>query len=223
MKLLREFFISPNETEHLMEKNEKTGEVNNIFIRGIFAQSELQNKNGRSYPDHILEREAYRLQTMIAENKLTGDLDHPEKPEVLLKNAAIIITKLKKDGNNYIGEAKILKETRHGMTAWGLAKGGYKFGTSTRGLGSLTEKNGVNIVNEDYRWLTNDLVADPSAPDAWCESILENKEFFIDNGMIREDVAMSYYNRLHRLPSAQLEQGIVNMFNDWLNEDDFKK
>jgi len=214
MKLLREFY-SPHETDNLLV--EQDGEKH-IRIKGIFAQSNLKNKNGRYYSEEILDRELYKLQKQIAESKLTGELDHPEKPEIILKNAAIKIESLKKDKANYVGEAKIMKSTPNGAIAWGLAKEGIKFGTSTRGLGTLEEKEGISYVKEDYSWLTNDLVADPSAPDAWVESILEQADWYIENGYIKENVVETYKNKLHKLSKEELSEGVAKMFQEFLND-----
>jgi len=218
MRLLREFH-SPLDTESYIKEDDKGNK--NVFIKGIFAQAETKNKNGRIYPNSILERECYKLQKMIAEDKLTGDLDHPKEPEVLLKNAAIKILSLKKDGSNYVGEARIMKSVPNGAIAYGLAKEGIKFGTSTRGLGTLKEKEGTNYVNEDYNWLTNDVVADPSAPDAWVDCIMEKTDFYIENGYIKENVAITYKNRISNLNKEEgvtIKEKLIGLYDNFLKE-----
>jgi hypothetical protein len=218
MKILREFF-EPTETENVLVEG-KNGEKD-IFVKGVFAQAETKNRNGRIYPNTIMERELYKLQKMIAEDKLTGELDHPEKPEVLLQNAAIKILNLQKNGNNVIGEARIMKSTPKGGIAYGLAKEGIKFGTSTRGLGSLQEKEGINVVQEDFNWLTNDLVADPSAPDAWVDSIMEQADYYIEKGYIKENVVGTYKNRLANISKEEgenLKEKTVKLFDNFLKE-----
>lgn len=221
MKLLREFH-SPEEYQHIVKEDPVTKEKD-VFLRGIFAQSEITNKNGRIYPKSILERECNNLQAMIKENRLVGNLDHPpENPEIRLQDAAILITRLELDDNNVIGEAKILKSTPQGAILYGLAKDGVKIGTSTRGLGSIEEKsidgNMVKVVAENFKWITSDAVADPSAPEAFLNSILEKKEWIFENGGIKEDKAQTYYNMAKSMPKAQLESGIVTLFQDFMND-----
>jgi hypothetical protein len=124
MRLLREFY-TPSEVNTLIVEHASSGEKN-VYINGVFAEAETKNKNGRIYPIAVMEREAYKLKKLIAEGKLTGELDHPEKPEILLQNAAIKITSLTQQGNQFIGEAKILKDTPKGAIAYALAKEGIK-------------------------------------------------------------------------------------------------
>ena len=218
MKIIREFYSS-QETESYL-KEEADGEKN-IFVKGIFAQSETKNKNGRIYESGTLDRELYKLQKMIAEDRLTGELDHPKEPEVLLKHAAMKIISLKKDGNNYVGEAKIMKSVPNGAIAYGLAKEGIKFGTSTRGLGTLEDRDGTSYVKEDYNWLTNDLCADPSCEVAWVESIMEKADYYIDNGYIKENVHETYMNRLKNISKEEgntLKDKTIKLYNEFLQE-----
>lgn len=216
MKLLREFF-NPGESDvkSVLVENKETGEKD-VYIKGIFGQADSVNRNGRSYPEAIMDRELYKLQKQIAEGRLTGELDHPEKPEMKLANAAFKITSLKKDGKNYIGEGRIMKDVPRGAIAYGLAKEGIQFGVSTRALGSLKEQNGVNVVQPDLMWITADIVGDPSCKDAMVETIYEGKEWLIEDGIIKEDTLVTLQNELKSLTTSQLKEGTVKIFNDFM-------
>jgi len=219
MRLLREF-TAPHDCETALLENKTTGE-RSVIVRGPFAVAEAKNKNGRVYPAEILERECYKLNKMIAENKLTGELDHPEKPDVLLQNAAIKITSLSRSGNNFLGEARIMKETPKGAIAYALAKEGITFGTSTRGLGSTEIRESTTYVKADFNWLTNDLVADPSAPGAWVESIMEKAAYFIEEGYIKENVHQTYLNKIHNLSKeegASFDAKVLALFESFIKQ-----
>lgn len=216
MRLLREF-IDFQQVENVLLEDKQSGEKN-LIVRGIYAQSETKNRNGRIYPKHILERECYNLQKLISENKLTGALDHPEKPELRLEDACMLITKLQMDGNNVIGEARVLKDTPKGAIAYGLAKGGVKLGTSTRGLGTITERSEGNLVNEDYKWITSDLVGNPSCQAAFLDSIMEKQEWIWDNGYIKEDVIGTYYNKLKALPKSKINEAVSEIYTDFFSK-----
>jgi hypothetical protein len=180
MKLFREI---NEEVEILTEETEK-GE-RKYFIEGIFLQGNLQNRNGRIYPMEVLEREAARYRkNFIDQKRAFGELGHPEGPTINLERASHMITSLERDGNNYIGKAKVL-DTPYGKIVKNLVDEGAKLGVSSRGIGSLEEKKGVNYVKDDFQLATAaDIVADPSAPDAFVNGILEGKEWVYQAGLL---------------------------------------
>jgi hypothetical protein len=147
------------------------------FINGVFMQAETQNRNGRIYPSRILEREVKRYDNeFIQTSRAIGELNHPQHPNVNPERASHLITELNAEGNNYVGKAQIL-DTPMGNIVKGLLDGGVNIGVSSRGVGSLKKKKGVNEVQSDYRLLTVDIVSDPSAPDAFVEGIMEGKQW----------------------------------------------
>ena len=157
------------------------------YIQGVFLQGEIKNRNGRVYPIDILEREVGRYTTEnISKNRALGELGHPEGPTVNLDRASHKIESLVREGNNYIGKAKLL-DTPMGQIAKSLLDEGVSLGVSSRGVGSLREMGGANYVRDDYQLATAaDIVADPSAPDAFVEGIMEGKEWVWDNGLLKE-------------------------------------
>lgn len=160
------------------EKNGKKEQ----YITGVFMQAEQKNRNGRIYPRHILEREVNRYnQEYVQKNRAFGELGHPDAPTINLDRVSHMITSLKADGNNFIGKAKIL-DTPNGKIVKSLLDGGASLGVSTRGVGSLKEGNGCKLVQDDFHLATAaDIVADPSAPDAFVQGIMENYDFYMDN------------------------------------------
>jgi hypothetical protein len=171
------------EVEILTEETEK-GE-RKYFIEGIFLQGNLQNRNGRIYPMEVLEREAARYRkNFIDQKRAFGELGHPEGPTINLERVSHMITGLERDGNNYIGKAKVM-DTPYGKIVKNLIDEGAKLGVSSRGIGSLEEKRGVNYVKDDFQLATAaDIVADPSAPDAFVNGILEGKEWVYQAGLL---------------------------------------
>jgi hypothetical protein len=181
MKLIRE---SIENIQVLMEENEGK---KIYYIEGIFLQGDLTNRNGRNYPINILEREVTKYNKNFVETcRALGELGHPDGPTINLDRVSHRIISLKREGNNFIGKAKLL-ETPMGKITKSLLDDGVKLGVSSRGLGSMTEKNGVNYVGEDFMLATAaDIVADPSAPDAFVEGIMEGKEWVWEGGMLKE-------------------------------------
>ena len=181
MKLITEQI---EEVKFLTEDN--NGKKNH-YIQGVFLQGEIKNRNGRVYPIDILEREVGRYTTEnISKNRALGELGHPEGPTVNLDRASHKIESLVREGNNYIGKAKLL-DTPMGQIAKSLLDEGVSLGVSSRGVGSLREMGGANYVRDDYQLATAaDIVADPSAPDAFVEGIMEGKEWVWDNGLLKE-------------------------------------
>ena len=187
MKLISEHVES--DTDYLIE--EKENGKKDYKIKGIFMQADIKNRNGRLYPMNILSKEVKRYnKEYIEEKRAFGELGHPDGPTVNLERASHMITALYPDGKNFIGEAKILS-TPMGEIVKSLMDDGAKLGVSSRGMGSLDQKNGANIVRSDFYLATAaDIVADPSAPNAFVEGIMEGKEWVWNNGLILEaDVA----------------------------------
>ena len=184
LKLISEHI--DHDTNYLIEQDEKSGKKN-YKIKGIFMQADIKNRNGRMYPMEILNKEVNRYnKEYINENRAFGELGHPEGPTVNLERASHMITSLKPDGKNFIGEAKILK-TPMGNIVKSLMDEGAKLGVSSRGMGSLDQKNGANYVRKDFYLATAaDIVADPSAPNAFVQGIMEGKEWVWNNGSLVE-------------------------------------
>ena len=173
--------------EDIQVITEEKGAGKDYKIRGIFLQGDIKNRNGRMYPKEILMKEVNRYnKEYVNENRAFGELGHPDGPTVNLERASHMITSLKPEGNNFIGEAKILS-TPMGEIVKSLMDDGAKLGVSSRGMGSLDQKNGANVVRKDFYLATAaDIVADPSAPNAFVEGIMEGKEWIWNNGLIQE-------------------------------------
>ena len=180
MKLIAEHI---NDVEYIVEEKGKK----DMKIRGIFMQAETKNRNGRLYPKEVLMKEVSRYnKEFINQGRAFGELGHPEGPTVNLDRVSHMITRLEPDGNNFIGEAKLLS-TPMGEIAKALIRDGGKLGVSSRGMGSLESKNGVNYVKDDFYLATAaDIVADPSAPNAFVEGIMEGKDWVWNNGILQE-------------------------------------
>lgn len=181
MKLIAEEI---NDIEYIVE--EKDGEKE-MKIRGIFMQADIKNRNGRVYPMNVLKKEVDRYnKEFVAEGRAFGELGHPDGPTVNLDRVSHMVTSLEPDGKNFIGEAKLLS-TPMGNIAKALIKDGGKLGVSSRGMGSLESRNGANYVKNDFYLATAaDIVADPSAPKAFVEGIMEGKEWVWSNGILKE-------------------------------------
>ena len=173
------------EVEYITE--EKEGGGKNYKIRGIFMQADIKNRNGRIYPMEVLNEEVKKYnKNFIEQNRAFGELGHPDGPTVNLERVSHMITSLKPDGKNFIGEAKIM-DTPMGKIVKNLMDEGAKLGVSSRGMGSLRQKGGANVVSDDFYLATAaDIVADPSAPNAFVEGIMEGKEWVWNNGALVE-------------------------------------
>tara|TARA_R110000772_G_scaffold229314_1_gene340184 strand:- start:496 stop:1152 length:657 start_codon:yes stop_codon:yes gene_type:complete len=173
------------DVEYITE--EKEGGGKNYKIRGIFMQADIKNRNGRVYPMEILGEEVKKYnKNFIEQNRAFGELGHPDGPTVNLERVSHMITSLKPDGKNFIGEAKIM-DTPMGKIVKNLMDEGAKLGVSSRGMGSLRQKGGANVVSDDFYLATAaDIVADPSAPNAFVEGIMEGKEWVWNNGSLVE-------------------------------------
>ena len=173
------------EVEYITEEKENGGK--NYKIRGIFMQADIKNRNGRVYPMEVLDEEVKKYnKNFIKQNRAFGELGHPDGPTVNLERVSHMITSLKPDGKNFIGEAKIM-DTPMGKIVKNLMDEGAKLGVSSRGMGSLRQKGGANVVSDDFYLATAaDIVADPSAPNAFVEGIMEGKEWVWNNGALVE-------------------------------------
>jgi len=188
-------------------------------IKGIFLQSDLKNRNGRVYPKDILENEVSRYnREFINKKRAFGELGHPDGPTVNLERVSHMITSLKPDGKNFIGEAKIM-DTPYGKIVKGLIDEGAQLGVSSRGMGSLIQRNGANYVKDDFYLATAaDIVADPSAPDAFVEGIMENKEWVWDNGIIKERDIEQYKEEIKRAERSFLAEKKAEVFKSFIEK-----
>ena len=191
----------------------------NLFIEGVFLQGEIKNRNGRMYPMSTLAREVGRYnENFVQKGRALGELGHPDGPTVNLDRVSHKIVSLKESGNNFIGKAKILG-TPMGKIASDLLGEGVKLGVSSRGVGSLNKTNeGYSVVGEDFTLATAaDIVADPSAPDAFVDGIMEGKEWVWDGGIIRERLASKTYKRINTLVDQhKLDEKKLSVFEDFL-------
>ena len=214
MKLIREEIES---VEFLVEQ--RNGKKS-MYIEGIFLQGDLQNRNGRMYPINVLRKEVARYtENHIQKGRALGELGHPDGPTVNLDRVSHKITSLKESGSNFIGKAKILG-TPMGKIAASLVEEGVKLGVSSRGIGSLKPtREGVNVVGDDFMLSTAaDIVADPSAPDAFVEGIMEGKEWVWDGGVLRERSAAKAYKEINTLVTQkELDEKKLDVFNNFLN------
>lgn len=213
MKLITEL----NEEVELV--TEETNGKKNYFIEGIFLQTEMVNRNGRKYSRNIMEREVARYNREIIEkNRAFGELGHPSGPSINLDRVSHIITELRQDGNNFIGKARIT-DTPMGHIARGIMESGGQLGVSSRAMGSLKEENGVMVVQSDLRISTAaDIVADPSAPDAFVHGIMEGVEWIFDpikESWIQQK-AEDIVKEIHSMSKSQLEEKKLSLFEDYL-------
>ena len=185
MNTVKLFSEAVDEVEYITEAKEGGGK--NYKIKGIFLQADIKNRNGRVYPMEVLEKEVGRYnKKFINEKRAYGELGHPDGPTVNLERVSHMVTELYPDGKNFIGEAKIM-ETPMGKIVKNIMDEGGKLGVSSRGMGSLDQKNGANYVRDDFYLATAaDIVADPSAPNAFVEGIMEGKEWVWNNGALVE-------------------------------------
>ena len=199
-------------------KEEKDGKTN-LFIEGVFLQSDLKNRNGRVYPREIMQREVNRyVKESIDKKRAMGELGHPDGPTINLDRVSHMITSLREDGSNYIGKAKIL-DTPMGNIVKNLIDEGASLGVSSRGLGTLKEKNGINEVQDDFVLSTAaDIVADPSAPDAFVRGIMEHKEWvMVEGAWMEQDIDLAV-RRIKRAGSRELEEEKMAVFSSFMNK-----
>lgn len=214
MKLISEFnnySISPV----IVEANENGKK--DYFIEGVFMQSEIKNRNGRVYPKEVMQKEVNRYRKeFVEQDRAFGELGHPEGPTINLDKVSHLITKLEEDGNNYVGRAKILS-TPNGMIVRNLIDDGAKLGVSSRGLGSLEQKGGSQIVKDDFQLATaGDIVADPSAPEAFVNGIMEGVEWIYQNGRLTAQDIDEMQTEIRSAKSNKLEEVKLNQWKRFI-------
>jgi len=218
MKLICEVNEEVNYVTETLD--EATGKKN-LFIEGVFMQGDIKNRNGRMYPADVLEKEVKRYNDQyIEKNRAYGELGHPSGPTINLERVSHMITKLERDGSNFMGKAKIMTETPYGKIVESLIKDGGQLGVSSRGMGSVKpSRDGVGVVQSDFYLATAaDIVADPSAPDAFVNGIMEGKEWVWDNGVIREAQIADYKEEIQKSSKKDLEEAQLRVFRDFLNK-----
>ena len=198
---------------------EETNGKKNYKIKGVFLQSDIKNRNGRIYENDILSKEVDRYsKEFIDKKRAFGELGHPDGPVVNLERVSHMITSLKPEGKNFIGEAKIM-DTPYGKIVKGLIDEGAQLGVSSRGMGSLVTKNGANYVGKDFYLATAaDIVADPSAPDAFVEGIMENKEWVWDNGVIKAQDIEEYKEHIQEAKRLKLAEAKLKVFKNFIEK-----
>ena len=197
---------------------EETNGKKTHFIEGVFLQSNLANRNGRVYPKEIMSKEVERYnESYVKSNRALGELGHPDGPSINLDRVSHMIVSLREDGDNYIGKAKLM-DTPMGNIAKGLIEGGAKLGVSSRGMGSLKEQDGVNVVQEDFMLAAVDVVADPSAPNAFVNGIMEGREWIWNNGILKPVVIEEYKKIIEKTPSRKLEEQTMRLFADFISK-----
>ena len=189
-----------------------------LYIEGVFLQSELKNRNGRMYPFEVLNREVERYnEEYVKTKRALGELGHPDGPTVNLDRVSHRITSLRAEGNNFIGKAQIL-DTPMGNIARSLLGEGVQLGVSSRGMGSIVKQEDVNIVADDFMLTTAaDIVADPSAPDAFVNGIMEGKEWVWDNGILKEAKVDKYHRYMSEATRRDMEARTLKVFEDFLS------
>ena len=213
MKLITE---NNEDLEYIVEG---TGDKKSMYINGVFMMSETKNRNGRIYSKPILFNEVSRYRNeYVDKNRAFGELGHPEGPTINLERVSHMIKELKEDGNNIVGKAKIM-DTPYGNIVKNLINEGAKLGVSSRGMGSLEEKGGANYVKDDFYLATAaDIVADPSAPDAFVDGIMEGKEWIWDNGVVKEATIAKIKESIKRSPASNLDNNKLKAFNSFLSK-----
>ena len=215
MKLIRE------EIEDVKILTESRNGKKSLYIEGIFLQGNIKNRNGRMYPMETLQKEVGRyIKEQVAEGRAVGELGHPDSPTVNLDRVSHKIISLRESGSNFIGKAKILESTPMGKIASGLLSEGVKLGVSSRGIGSLKPtKEGFNVVSDDFMLATAaDIVADPSAPDAFVHGVMEGKEWVWEGTILKERKAEEIKSAIDTLAGKKrLEEHKLDLFNEFIN------
>ena len=200
-------------------KEEKADGKKDYKIRGVFMQADIKNRNGRIYPVETLAKEVKRYTNeFINKKRAFGELGHPDGPTVNLERVSHMITSLKPEGKNFIGEAKVM-DTPYGKIVKNLIDEGAQLGVSSRGMGSIQQMSGRNIVGKDFYLATAaDIVADPSAPDAFVEGIMEGKEWVWDNGVLKSMEVEQYKEEIEKTKRAELAEKKADIFKDFLSK-----
>ena len=197
---------------------EGKGADKKLYIEGVFLQSEIKNRNGRMYPFQVLEKEVNRYnEEYVKTSRALGELGHPDGPTVNLDRVSHRITSLTAEGTNFIGRAQIL-DTPMGKIASSLLGEGVKLGVSSRGMGSIDKREDCNVVMDDFMLATAaDIVADPSAPDAFVNGIMEGKEWAWDNGILKETEVAKYQSYMNNATRKNLEERTLRVFEHFLS------
>ena len=214
MKLITEM---TEDIQVLIEEDKSTG-TKNHYIQGVFMQAEQKNRNGRIYPLGIMTNEVTRYnKDLVSRHRAMGELNHPQGPTVNLDRVSHMIKDLKCEGNDVVGKAKLL-DTPMGNIAKNLVNEGAQLGVSSRGMGSLEEKNGVNYVKPDFMLSAVDIVADPSAPGAFVNGIMEGKEWIWNNGVLQEKEIHEYHQMIQKASRRELEEKAMLAFQSFLSK-----
>ncbi len=215
MKLIKELI----EEENLQFITEDKDGEKRYYIEGVFMQADVKNKNGRMYGSNMLaEKVEEYSKNFIEKNRAYGELGHPSNPSINLERVSHRIISLRRDGSNFVGKAQV-SSTPYGNIVKGLLEDGGKLGVSSRGLGSLMKENGILKVQSDFLIVTPaDIVADPSAPDAFVEGIMEGREWVWDNGIIREKTVEDYKEIVEKTSSKDLKMMKLKLFEDFLSK-----
>ena len=213
MKLIKE-----NVEEVKLIVEEKLGKGKEYFLEGVFLQSNLKNRNGRVYPKEIMAKEVNRYnEEYIKKNRAFGELGHPDSPSINLDRTAIMIKSLKQDGDNWVGKAKVM-DTPYGKIVKNLIDEGAQLGVSSRGVGTVVNKNGVQLVQDDFLLATAaDVVADPSAPQAFVNGIMEGAEWVYNAGTNTWIMAEQIRRDIQGMTSSEVAKNQAKMFNRFLN------
>ncbi len=209
-------------TEHL-EKIEyiteaKEGGGKDVYIEGVFMQAEKQNRNNRIYPKDILaEATAKYVKEQVMTGRAVGELNHPEGPQINLDKVSHRITSLKFEGNDVVGKALVL-DTPMGKIVKGLVEGGCKLGVSSRGMGTVEQKEGKTYVKDDFVLATVDIVQDPSAPSAFVEGIMEGVEWIWENGILKPQQIEEYETEIKKVPMGRISEAQERIFSDFLSK-----
>jgi hypothetical protein len=189
-----------------------------VFIEGIFMMADAKNRNGRIYESKVLQPAVEKyIEEQVKTGRAVGELNHPDGPTINLDKVSHLITALEWNDNNVVGKAKIL-DTPMGQIVKGLLEGGVKLGVSSRGMGSLEQRNGVNYVKDDFQLATIDIVQDPSAPSAFVNGIMEGVEWVWDNGVLKPQEIERIETEIKRTPKAQLAEAQVRVFQHFLSK-----
>ena len=209
-------------TEHL-EKIEYITEAKDngekdVYIEGIFMQAEKQNRNNRIYPKEVLEGATKKyVKEQVSTGRAVGELNHPEGPQINLDKVSHRITELKFKGNDVVGKALIL-DTPMGKIVKGLVEGGCKLGVSSRGMGTVEQKEGKTYVKDDFVLATVDIVQDPSAPSAFVEGIMEGVEWIWENGILKPQQIEEYETEIKKVPMGRISEAQERIFSDFLSK-----
>ena len=211
-------------TEHLEDKLEyiteakKNGEGKDTYIEGIFMQAEKQNRNNRIYPKEVLAEATKKyVSEQVKTGRAVGELNHPEGPQINLDKVSHRITSLKFEGNDVVGKALIL-DTPMGKIVKGLVEGGCKLGVSSRGMGTVEQKEGKTFVKDDFVLATVDIVQDPSAPSAFVEGIMEGVEWIWENGILKPQQIEEYETEIKKVPLGRISEAQERIFSDFLSK-----